>query len=66
MRDFALQAGGALAILVAIAHGAIAELRVFDEIRGAEVTSKLRRTRIRGIARTRAVMAPQQPGIEFR
>jgi len=29
MRDLALQAAGALAILVAIAHGAIAELRVF-------------------------------------
>ena len=29
MRDLALQAAGALAILVAIAHGAIAELHVF-------------------------------------
>jgi hypothetical protein len=29
MRDLALQAAGALAILVAILHGAIAELRVF-------------------------------------
>ena len=29
MRDLALQAAGVLAILVAIAHGAIAELRVF-------------------------------------
>jgi hypothetical protein len=29
MRDVALQAAGALAILVAIGHGAIAELRVF-------------------------------------
>jgi len=30
MRDLALQAAGALAILVAIAHGAIAELYVFS------------------------------------
>jgi len=29
MRDLALQAGGALAILTAIIHGAIAELKVF-------------------------------------
>lgn len=29
MRDLALQAAGALAIVVAIVHGAIAELRVF-------------------------------------
>lgn len=29
MRDLALQAAGALAILVAIAHGTLAELRVF-------------------------------------
>ena len=29
MRDLALQAAGVLAILVAVAHGAIAELRVF-------------------------------------
>src|SRR5262249_23144656 len=29
MRDLALQAAGALAILIAIAHGAIAELRIF-------------------------------------
>jgi hypothetical protein len=33
MRDLALQAAGALAILVAIAHGAIAELRVFARAR---------------------------------
>jgi len=33
MRDLALQASGALAILVAIAHGAIAELRVFANAR---------------------------------
>ena len=31
MRDIALQAAGALAILVAVAHGAIAELRVFSQ-----------------------------------
>src|ERR1044071_7310465 len=30
MRDLALQAAGLLAIVVAIAHGAIAELRVFS------------------------------------
>jgi hypothetical protein len=30
MRDFALQAAGVLAILVAVIHGAIAELRVFS------------------------------------
>lgn len=29
MRDIALQAAGVLAILIALAHGAIAELRVF-------------------------------------
>ena len=33
MRDMALQAGGVLAILVAIGHGAIAELRVFARAR---------------------------------
>jgi hypothetical protein len=33
MRDLALQAAGALAVLVAIVHGAIAELRVFPKIR---------------------------------
>jgi hypothetical protein len=33
MRDLALQAAGALAIFVAIAHGAIAELRVFAKAR---------------------------------
>jgi uncharacterized membrane protein (DUF485 family) len=33
MRDLALQAAGVLAILVAIAHGAIAELRVFASAR---------------------------------
>lgn len=33
MRDLALQAAGALAILVAILHGAIAELRVFPKLR---------------------------------
>jgi hypothetical protein len=33
MRDLALQAAGVLAILVAIAHGAIAELRVFPKAR---------------------------------
>ncbi len=33
MRDLALQAAGALAILVAIAHGAIGELRVFARAR---------------------------------
>ena len=33
MRDLALQASGALAILVAVIHGAIAELRVFPKAR---------------------------------
>ena len=33
MRDLALQAAGALAILTAIVHGAIAELRVFTNAR---------------------------------
>jgi hypothetical protein len=33
MRDLALQAAGVLAILTAIAHGAIAELRVFTNAR---------------------------------
>jgi hypothetical protein len=33
MRDLALQAAGALAILVALGHGAIAELRVFAKAR---------------------------------
>ena len=33
MRDLALQAAGALAILVALGHGAIAELRVFAKTR---------------------------------
>jgi hypothetical protein len=33
MRDLALQAAGALAILVALAHGAIAELSVFPRAR---------------------------------
>lgn len=33
MRDLALQAAGALAILVAIAHGAIVELQVFGNAR---------------------------------
>jgi hypothetical protein len=33
MRDLALQAAGVVAILVAIAHGAVAELRVFPKAR---------------------------------
>lgn len=33
MRDLSLQASGALAIFVAIIHGAIAELRVFPKVR---------------------------------
>jgi hypothetical protein len=33
MRDLALQAAGGLAILVALIHGAIAELRVFTKAR---------------------------------
>jgi len=33
MRDLALQAAGMLAILVAIAHGAVAELQVFPRAR---------------------------------
>ena len=33
MRDLALQAAGALSILVALGHGAIAELRVFAKVR---------------------------------
>jgi hypothetical protein len=45
MRDLALQAAGVLAILVAIVHGAIAELRVFPksriEPRGAQTLLRL-------------------------
>ena len=33
MRDLALQTAGVLAVLVAIAHGAVAELRVFPRAR---------------------------------
>ena len=33
MRDLALQAAGVLAILVAVTHGAIAELQVFTKAR---------------------------------
>lgn len=33
MRDLELQASGALAIFVAIIHGAISELRVFPKVR---------------------------------
>ena len=33
MRDLALQVAGALAILIAIGHGAVAELRVFPKAR---------------------------------
>jgi hypothetical protein len=33
MRDLALQAAGALAVVIAIAHGAIAELQVFPHVR---------------------------------
>src|SRR5205085_6454005 len=41
MRDLALQAAGVLAILTAVAHGAIAELRVF-----ANARIEPRRTRV--------------------
>lgn len=44
MRDLALQAAGILAILVAIAHGAIAELKVFA---GARIEPQ----RMRGLLR---------------
>jgi hypothetical protein len=44
MRDLALQASGALAIFVAIIHGAIAELRVFPKVR---IESRRARTLLR-------------------
>ena len=46
MRDLALQAAGALAILVAIAHGAIAELRVFAK---AHIEPQGTRNLLRGV-----------------
>ena len=44
MRDLALQAAGALAILVAIAHGIIAEARVF-------ASTRIEPSRARGLLR---------------
>jgi len=44
MRDLALQASGALAIVVAIIHGAVAELRVFPK---ARIESRRARTLLR-------------------
>lgn len=46
MRDLALQAAGVLAIVVAIAHGAIAELRVFPK---ARIEPQRTRTLLRGV-----------------
>jgi hypothetical protein len=46
MRDLALQAAGALAIVVAIAHGAIAELRVFPN---ARIEPQRTRNLLRGV-----------------
>jgi hypothetical protein len=46
MRDLALQAAGVLAVLVAIAHGAIAELRVFPR---ARIEPQWMRCLLRGI-----------------
>ena len=46
MRDLALQAAGALAILVAIGHGAIGELRVFAR---ARIEPQRTRLLLRGI-----------------
>ena len=46
MRDLALQAAGMLAILVAIAHGAIAELRVFPN---ARIEPRRMRVLLRGV-----------------
>jgi hypothetical protein len=46
MRDLALQAAGVLAILVAVAHGAIAELRVFPK---ARVEPQRTRNLLRGV-----------------
>jgi hypothetical protein len=44
MRDLALQASGAFAILVAVIHGAMAELRVFPK---ARIESRWARTLLR-------------------
>jgi hypothetical protein len=46
MRDLALQAAGALAILVAIGHGIIAELRVFPN---ARIEPRRTRVLLRGV-----------------
>jgi len=46
MRDLALQAAGVLAILVAVAHGAIAELRVFPK---ARIEPQWTRNLLRGV-----------------
>ena len=46
MRDLALQAAGVLAILVAIAHGAIGELRVFAK---ARIEPQWTRSLLRGV-----------------
>jgi len=46
MRDLTLQAAGVLAILVAIGHGAVAELRVFPK---ARIEPQATRNLLRGI-----------------
>jgi len=46
MRDLVLQAAGVLGILVAIAHGAIAELRVFPN---ARIEPRRMRVLLRGV-----------------
>jgi len=46
MRDLALQVAGALAILIAIGHGAVAELRVFPK---ARIEPQRTRNLLRGI-----------------
>ena len=46
MRDLALQAAGVLAILVAIAHGAVGELRVFAK---ARIEPQWTRNLLRGV-----------------
>jgi hypothetical protein len=46
MRDLALQVAGALAILIAIGHGAVAELRVFPK---ARIEPQRTRQLLRGI-----------------
>jgi hypothetical protein len=52
MRDLAVQAAGVLAILVAIGHGAIAELRVFPR---ARIEPQWARNLLRGVWQTSTV-----------